>query len=58
MQVVQFIVANTEQSHSADLAGMPVTGGGCDPFTGGGGGSSGGAGGPARPAVRVRLGQG
>ncbi|KAG2485913.1 hypothetical protein HYH03_015357 [Edaphochlamys debaryana] len=46
-QIVQFITQNTGGAQPAALAPMDVTGGGCDPFTGGGGGE-----GPRPPAPR------
>ena len=39
-QVVQFILQNTEGKGGPDVSSLPVTGGGVDPFTGGGSGAS------------------
>ncbi|GFH30642.1 uncharacterized protein HaLaN_29529, partial [Haematococcus lacustris] len=35
-QIVQFIITSTEKAGGPSLAALPVTGGGCDPLTGGG----------------------
>lgn len=54
MQIVQFIVKSTENAMGgSNMDDVPVTGGGCDPFTGGGGGGGTSSGQqPRRPAVR------
>ncbi|KAF8055486.1 Plaa [Scenedesmus sp. PABB004] len=39
-QVVKFILDNTGGGRGPAVADLPITGGGCDPFTGGGGGES------------------
>ena len=51
-QIVKFIIESSGQGNKPmNFDGMDITGGGCDPFTGGGGGSGGGGSRPpmARP---------